>query len=110
MDHRNYFKYITPEINEAIELRISEKLIKEFKVSMDTLFYDPTNFFTYINPKEAAILPRHGHSKEGRSTLNLIGLALFCTADGGIPIFHEIYPGNVQDGKIIQKAVSQFLQ
>ncbi len=108
MAYRNHFKYITPEVIEAIELRISEKLIKEFKVSMDTLFYDPTNFFTYINPKEEAILPRHGHSKEGRSTLNLIGLALFCTADGGIPIFQEIYPGNVQDARLFKEQFPNF--
>jgi len=110
MAYTNHFKYLTPEIIEAIERRINEKLMKIFKVSMETLFYDPTNFFTYINPKEGAELPRHGHSKEGRFTLNLVGLTLFCTKDGGLPVLYEVYPGNIQDAKLFREQIPRLLE
>ncbi|MHA1294543.1 MAG: IS1634 family transposase [Promethearchaeota archaeon] len=103
MAYTNHFKYLTPEVIENIEALINKKLIEQFNVSMNTLFYDPTNFFTYITPKEGAELPRHGHSKENRFALNLVGLALFCTEDGGLPVLHDIYPGNVQDAKLFKE-------
>lgn len=110
MAYTNHFKYLTPEIIETIEARVNLKLVERFGVSMNTLFYDPTNFFTYINPKEGAELPRHGHSKEGRFTLNLVGLSLFCTKDGGLPVLHETYPGNVQDAKLFKQQVPRLLE
>lgn len=110
MAYTNHFKYLTPEVIEKIEARLNQKLLKDFKVSMNTLFYDPTNFFTYINPKEGVELPKHGHSKEGRFTLNLVGLSLFCTNDGGLPIMHEVYPGNIQDANLFRKEISRLLE
>ncbi|NMC06983.1 MAG: hypothetical protein GYA24_17325, partial [Candidatus Lokiarchaeota archaeon] len=69
-----------------------------FGIKFDELSFDPTNFFTYINPrKENQELAEHGHSKEGRATLNIINMSLFCALDGGIPLLHLVYPGNVQD-------------
>ncbi len=110
MAYTNHFKYLTPDIIENIEERINKKLIEVFHVSMNTLFYDPTNFFTYINPKESAELPKHGHSKEGRFTLNLVGLTLFCTKDGGVPVLHDIYPGNAQDAKVFKEQIPHLLE
>lgn len=106
--YSNHFHYLTPSIIEDIETLIHQKLVKEFNVDMNLLFYDPTNFFTYINPEESQMLPRHGHSKENRSTLNLIGLALFCTQDGGIPLLHDVYPGNIQDARLFRDELSKF--
>ena len=110
MAYTNHFKYLTPDVIETIEARINKKLIDAFGVSMNMLFYDPTNFFTYINPKEGSELPRHGHSKESRFTLNLVGLTLFCTKDGGIPVLHETYPGNVQDAKLFKQQIPRLLE
>lgn len=110
MAYTNHFKYLTPEVIETIEERVNKKLIEQFHVSMNTLFYDPTNFFTYINPKEDVNLPKHGHSKEGRFTLNLVGLTLFCSKDGGVPVLHDIYPGNVQDAKLFKEQIPHLLE
>lgn len=110
MAYTNHFKYLTPEVIENIETSINKKLMEEFHVSLNSLFYDPTNFFTYINPKEGVEIPKHGHSKEGRFTLNLVGLTLFCTKDGGLPILHEVYPGNVQDAKLFKEQIPRLLE
>jgi transposase len=105
--YSNHFKYLTEEIIQDIENNIHKKLIKEFNVKMDTLFYDPTNFFTYMNPKPNQTLSKHGHSKENRFTLNLVGLSLFCSSDGGIPIFHKVYPGNIQDASLFRSEIKK---
>lgn len=108
MAYTNHFQYLTEEIIEEIEQKINGKLLTEFNVKMDELFYDPTNFFTFINPRNQD-LPRHGHSKEGRHVLNLVGLSMFCTRDGGIPVMHRVYPGNVQDADHFKKEYPRFL-
>lgn len=94
--YTNHFQYLTQEILDQIQLQLNDTLRSKFAIKMDQLFYDPTNFYTYINPKHQ-LLPRHGKSKEGRHTLNLIGLSLLCTRDTGLPILHQVYPGNEQD-------------
>jgi len=110
MAYTNHFKYLTPEVIDKIETRIHEKLVTKFGVEMKSLFYDPTNFFTYINPKLGMELPNHGHSKDGRFTLNLVGLTLFCTQDGGLPIMHEVYPGNVQDAPLFRDELKRIFK
>ena len=105
--YSNHFQYLTPPIIEKIEAKIQQNLIKKFKVDMNTLFYDPTNFYSYINPKDSQLLPKHGHSKENRFTLNLIGLTLFCSQDGGIPLYHEVYSGNVPDAKLFRNQLKK---
>lgn len=105
--YSNHFKYLTEDIIEKIETSIHKKLIKEFNVRMDTLFYDPTNFFTYINPKPNQTIPKQGHSKENRFVLNLVGLSLFCSSDGGIPLLHKVYPGNLQDAPLFRDEIKR---
>jgi transposase len=82
--------------------------MERFDVSFNDLLFDPTNFFTYINPKKPnQTIPRHGYSKEGRHTLNLVNFSLFCALDGGIPFLHLIYPGNVNDSSHFKGALKK---
>jgi transposase len=94
--YTNHFEALKVEDIENIELQVNKQLIFKFGIQTDQLFYDPTNFFTFINPRMQE-LPRHGKSKENRHTLNLVSLSLVCTQDGGIPLLHRVYPGNIQD-------------
>ena len=109
--YTNHFQYLTEENLQQIQLKLNQRLRSIFDVKMDQLFYDPTNFFSYINPTDSdkQQLPRHGNSKEGRRVLNLISLSLVCTNDG-IPILHQIYAGNVQDAKHFKSQHQLILQ
>lgn len=106
--YSNHFDYLEESIIATIESNIHQRLISEFNVKMDQLFYDPTNFFTFINPKDQT-LPRHGKSKESRNTLNLVSLSLFCSQDGGIPIMHQTYAGNIHDATHFKQEYSRFI-
>jgi len=96
--YTNHYPYLTEEAIEQIETRIVETLRTEFKVELKELFFDPTNLFTYTNPRRKnQTIFGHGHSKEGRHTLNLVNFSLLCTRDGGIPVMHCTYPGGTHD-------------
>lgn len=94
----NHMDYITDEAMNKIEDDIGKFLVGQgLKPSM--LFFDTTNFFTYIENGEN--IPQKGKSKEHRSNKNLVGLGLAVTEEN-IPLFHESYPGNNQDVKIFK--------
>ncbi|MCZ7362743.1 MAG: IS1634 family transposase [Candidatus Methanoperedens sp.] len=94
----NHMDYITDEAMNKIEEDIGKFLINQgLKPSM--LFFDTTNFYTYIENGEN--IPQKGKSKEHRSDKNLIGLGL-AVSEENIPLLHESYPGNSPDVKIFK--------
>lgn len=58
---------ISIESLEAIENELTLKAVKEFDIKLDLLFYDPTNFFTYIaSDNERSSLAQRGKNKQKR--------------------------------------------
>ncbi len=108
--YTNHFRYLTEDIIDKIEIKLQTQIKSEFSIDYSDLYYDPTNFFTFINPKEPnQNLPKHGKSKENRHTLNLVSMSMICTGDGGIPVFHKVYPGNNQDAGHFKKRLPEIL-
>jgi transposase len=91
----NHMDYITDDAMRKIEDDIGKKLV-ELGIKPSILFFDTTNFFTYIEHGED--IPRKGKSKEKRYDKNLVGLGL-AVSDTSVPFFHETYSGNIQDSK-----------
>ncbi len=88
---------LTPERIKAIEQELARVLIEQEGVDLSCLLYDTTNFFTYIDTDTAGDIPQRGHNKQKRTDLKQIGLALLVSRDHRIPLFHQVYPGNVHD-------------
>jgi len=66
----------------AIESDLVQAVIREMRVSLDLLFYDTTNFFTYIASDNARPqLPQRGKNKQRRIDLRQFGLALLVARD-----------------------------
>ena len=94
-DHMNY---LDADKIAAIEQDLTRRLIDQFQIEMSCLFYDTTNFYTFIDSfNEAPSLAQRGKSKEKRTDLRIVGLALLVTRDFHIPLFHHTYPGNIHD-------------
>jgi transposase len=73
-------------------------VVEEFELDVHRLLFDATNFFTFIDTfNDKSTLAQRGKSKEGRSSLRIVGLALLVTADFHVPLFHHTYPGNQPD-------------
>ena len=93
----NHLSHITDADIDAIENQLSQRLIERFALSLRTLVYDGTNFFTYINTTNPATLPARGHNKQKRNDLRQVNLGLLVSTDFHIPLFHKVDTGNVND-------------
>jgi len=88
------------ETLRAIEDDLVRAMVSELDIELDTLFYDATNFFTYIDTTNSrCTVAQRGHSKEKRADLRIFNLALLVTRDGQIPILSHVYEGNTVDSK-----------
>mgnify|MGYP001583553706 CR=1 FL=1 len=89
---------VSPEAIAAIEADLTQRLVTDFQLDLSRVLFDATNFFTFIDSfNDHSTLAQRGHSKEGRASLRLVGLALLVTADGQVPLFHQTYAGNQAD-------------
>jgi len=94
----DHFSPITEAQLGAIERDLCRTAIEEFHLDLRLLLFDPTNVFTFIDTFNAAsTLAQRGKSKEGRESLRILGLAVVATADGPVPLLHDLYPGNHHD-------------
>lgn len=94
-----------------IEREIVCRVVERFQIPLETLLYDATNFFTFIaSTNTHAELPARGHNKQKRHDLRQVGVALLCTRQEGIPLWHEVYGGQVPDAKSFVAALTAFRQ
>jgi transposase len=97
-------------LDEAQIARAEEAIVKRgverFGIALDTLIYDTTNFATFVDSANARNqLTRRGHAKGGRRDLRLLGLALALARDGGVPLAHHPYEGNLPDAREFPRAL-----
>lgn len=90
----------------AIEEKVWAKTLNLYHVLTDVLFYDTTNFLTYIDSLTPCKLPQRGKSKKGGNKERLVGLALASTDVLGLPFLHKVYEGNCHDAKLFPEAMS----
>lgn len=89
---------VSEEVLESIEQELTEKVIKTCQVNLETLFYDTTNYFTFIaSTNTRCKMPQRGKNKQRRIDLRQFSLALLVSKDGQIPLFSHTYEGNKVD-------------
>lgn len=90
----------------VIEREIVATAVRKFDLPLDTLLYDGTNFFTFIaSTNTRASLAARGHNKQKRDDLRQVSIAMLCTRQHGIPIWHQTYEGNVSDARSFENAL-----
>ena len=88
---------------EDIELKLLENIKKKYSLDSDTLFYDTTNFYTYINTTNIrCTIAQRGKNKQKRTDLRQVGLAMVVSRKDLTPIFHETYQGNKNDSPVFR--------
>ena len=81
-----------------LEKKISLHVAKKEQLSPKALLYDCTNYFTYIDSLNTRNTEaQRGRNKQGRNNLRQLGLSVAVTPDFHIPLFHCLYPGNIND-------------
>jgi len=100
-------------IPEQTVLEVWQQIIKgafeRERIDPSRLCYDGTNFYTFINTFNAhCSIARRGKNKQGRSNLRQISYALFCSRDGHVPMYYDLYEGNTNDAKQFPVMIERF--
>jgi transposase len=91
-----------------IEKELLERIIKIYDLESDTLFFDTTNFFTYIDTTNLrCTIAQRGRNKQKRYDLRQVGLAMVVTREDMIPLFHLTYQGNMNDTEVFRTVVKK---
>lgn len=89
-----------------IERELVEKTFKIYNLQTDTLFFDTTNFFTYLDTTNLrCTIAQRGKNKQKRYDLRQIGLAMVVTRKDMIPLFHLTYQGNMADAAVFSTVI-----
>jgi transposase len=93
-----------------IENALLTRLIQEFKIDLNCLLYDGTNFYTYINTKTKGELAKRGHNKQKRKDLRQVSLGLMTSVDFHIPLLHMVYGGNITDPPQFSSVIDELIK
>jgi transposase len=109
MDSQHFWDLMDalPEENiSKAEREIMDTVFKEFNLETDTIFYDATNFFTFISTTNTRnTLAQRGKNKQKRNDLRQVGMALVVSKKDQIPLFHHTYQGNLNDVSIFKSVI-----
>ena len=106
-DYWNHMDRLDDAAIETIQFETTRRARSRFGLTTDFLYYDPTNFSTYIQEHDdrGNEIPERGKAKDHRTDHRLIGLALLASRDHGIPQLHRTYPGNGSDCPLFAQEV-----
>jgi len=93
-----------------IEDALLTRLIQEFKIDLNCLLYDGTNFYTYINTKTKGKLAKRGHNKQKRKDLRQVSLGMMTSVDFHIPLLHMVYGGNITDPTQFSSVIDELIK
>lgn len=92
---------VTDEELTMAETEITLNMMAKGLLSPRLLFYDMTNFFTYVSSDNGKPgLAQRGRNKQKRHDLKQFGLAQVVTKEFLIPVLWEVYEGNKTDRQI----------
>lgn len=105
----NHMDRIPETTCAAIWRDILQGAVQREGLSLGSICYDGTNFYTFIDTFNTRChLPRRGKNKQGRANLRQVSYALFCCEDGHLPLFYDVYEGSRNDAKQFPRMLQAF--
>jgi transposase len=102
---------VTPEAATAIWNDLVTDVVERERIDLSSIGYDGTNFYTFLDTFNTRCgLAARGKNKQGRDNLRQVSYALFCAADGQLPLFYDVYPGNRNDTRQFAAVLGRFHQ
>ncbi len=88
---------------------IIKGVVERENIDLSSVSYDGTNFYTFIDTFNVRCkIALRGKNKQGQSNLRQVSYALFCSADGHMPLFYDVYEGNRNDAKQFPLMLEKF--
>jgi transposase len=81
--------YLTSDRLGRIQEDLVKALLERYRPDVRTLFYDGTNFDTFLDSATVSQLAARGHAKSKRTDLRIISLGLLVSADFHIPLMWD---------------------
>jgi transposase len=107
-DHMDAVK---PEAATAIWKDLVQDVVQRERIDLSSICYDGTNFYTFLDTFNTRCgLAARGKNKQGRDNLRQVSYALFCAADGQLPLFYDVYEGNRNDSRQFALVLNRFHQ
>ena len=105
----NHLDHLSESSCGSIWQNLLRGVLEREKVSLESISYDGTNFYTFIDTFNVHCdLARRGKNKQGRANLRQVSYALFCCEDGQLPLYYEVYEGNRNDAKQFPRMLRAF--
>jgi len=94
------------EALETIQAELGRRVLREFGISPDSLFYDVTNYYTFIDSRNRRChLPQRGKNKQKRYDLRQFQMGMLVAQDGWVPLLAKLYAGNRNDVSTFPEAL-----
>jgi len=94
---------------QSIWQQLIGAVLQREQIQLSQVCYDGTNFYTFIDTFNLKChLAKRGKNKQGRCNLRQVSYALFCTTDGHLPLFYDVYEGNRHDAKEFPRVLEKF--
>ena len=91
---------IEAQTAQAIWQQLIAAVLQREQIELSQVCYDGTNFYTFIDTFNLKCqVAKRGKNKQGRGNLRQVSYALFCTTEGHLPLFYDVYEGNRNDAK-----------
>jgi len=105
----DHMQYLDEAALAATESDLTRRLVEDCGVDVRALFYDTTNFDTFLGSENLSKLAQRGHAKSKRTDLRIVGLALMVSWDFHIPLFSRVYEGNQPDSVTFSKVLDDLV-
>ena len=100
---------IEPATAQAIWQQLLAQVLQREQIELSQICYDGTNFYTFIDTFNLKCpIAKRGKNKQGRCNLRQVSYALFCSTDGQLPLFYDVYEGNRNDAKEFPQVLERF--
>ena len=105
----DHMERIEPATAQAIWQQLLAQVLQREQIELSQICYDGTNFYTFIDTFNLKCrIAKRGKNKQGRCNLRQVSYALFCSTDGQLPLFYDVYEGNRNDAKEFPQVLARF--
>lgn len=101
---------LTAERLAAIQEDLVAAVVDRFQIDPQALFYDGTNFDTFLDSCTDSELAQRGHAKSKRTDLRVVSLGLLVSADFHVPLLWDAYPGNRPDAVEFRSLIDRLVE
>jgi transposase len=82
----------------SLQAELGRRVLDTFEISTQSLFYDTTNFYTFIDSRNRRCdIAQRGKNKQKRNDLRQFHLGLLVARDGWVPLLAKFFRGNLND-------------